>query len=90
MRRTDPCLADRALLGAPWLDNLSTLRLAHLLLLRLGVACVGLTLLWCLCLQHPLLTPSAELSRFGEPSRPGEVVVAYHCDGFESEFEEVS
>jgi hypothetical protein len=28
-----------------------------------------------------MLAPSAELSRFGEPWRPGELVVAYHCDG---------
>jgi hypothetical protein len=50
--RTDPCLADGALLGTPWLDDLSALRLAHLLLLRLGIACVRLTLLRCLCLQQ--------------------------------------
>lgn len=53
-QRTNPGLANRALLWSPWLHNLYGLRLAHLLLLCLGKAHVRLALLWCLCLFIPL------------------------------------
>jgi hypothetical protein len=72
-QRTDPDLGDRRLLGAALHDD-GCLGFAHLLLLRLGEAHVGLPLLGCLRLPS-MVSYNALVSRVDPEWGASEVVV---------------